>query len=178
MAPQGEYNGAVNRGGNMAEKTEATCCPKFNPKPWDEKNIKWEGKHFIQDEVKQFMHMPLPGQMDKVIKRMDKAAREAGAAVPVEDFLLLAYDPSPWKSEMYMAVTKEVPDAKNVRLTGNYISKVFDGDYNEVPIWIKEFEQYLGNLGEKAKKYYFYYTICPKCAKKYGHNYVVAIAEV
>ena len=32
--------------------------------------------------------------------------------------------------------------------------------------------------GKKAGKYYFYYTSCPKCAKKYGHNYIVAFAEV
>jgi hypothetical protein len=36
----------------------------------------------------------------------------------------------------------------------------------------------LANNGKKSKKYYFYYTTCPKCAKKYGHNYIVAFAEV
>jgi len=25
---------------------------------------------------------------------------------------------------------------------------------------------------------YFFYTTCPKCAKKYGKNYVVILAEV
>lgn len=25
---------------------------------------------------------------------------------------------------------------------------------------------------------YFHYTTCPKCAKKYGHNYVVLFTEV
>lgn len=154
------------------------CCPKFKPELWDEKTHAWKDKLFIQDEVRQFLHMPLPGQMGGVITQMDKAAREAGAAVPVEDFLLMAYDPSPWKSELYMAVAKEVPGAKNIRLSGDYISKVFDGPYNAVPKWIKEFEEYLAGVDKKAKKYYFYYTTCPKCAKKYGHNYVVALAEV
>ncbi|MGE5758418.1 MAG: hydrolase [Sideroxydans sp.] len=28
------------------------------------------------------------------------------------------------------------------------------------------------------RKLYFYYTTCPKCAKKYGKNYVVILAEV
>jgi hypothetical protein len=47
-----------------------------------------------------------------------------------------------------------------------------------VPKYIKEADTYLASLGKKAKKYYFYYTTCPKCAKKYGHNYIVAFAEV
>jgi hypothetical protein len=162
----------------MANSEEEVCCPKFNPEPWQEKTQYWDGKLFIRDYVRQFAHKPLPGQMGKVITRMDNAAREAGADVPVEDFLLLAYDPSPWKSEMYLAVTKEVPGAENVRLSGDYVSKVFDGPYNDVPKWIQEFERYLKKMGRSAKKYYFYYTTCPKCAKKYGHNYVVALAEV
>lgn len=29
-----------------------------------------------------------------------------------------------------------------------------------------------------SEKYYFHYTSCPKCAKIYGHNYVVAFAKV
>ena len=28
------------------------------------------------------------------------------------------------------------------------------------------------------KDRYFYYTTCPKCAKKHGHNYVVGFAQV
>jgi hypothetical protein len=109
---------------------------------------------------------------------MWKKAQDAGAASDMKDFLLLAYDPSPWKSELYMNVTKEVPGAENVKLTGSFTSKVFDGPYNQVPKYLREFEKYLGGEGKKAKKYYFYYTTCPKCAKKYGHNYIVAFAEV
>lgn len=160
----------------MAKEKEEICCPRFDPKGWDEKTHTWENKLFIQDEVKQIMHMPL--DMGKVITRMWNAAKKAGAEEKPEDFMLLAYDPSPWKSELYMSVTKKVDGAKNVFLSGSYISKVFDGPYKAVPNWMKEFEEYLMKNNKKAKKYYFYYTTCPKCAKKYGHNYVVAFAEV
>jgi hypothetical protein len=90
----------------------------------------------------------------------------------------MAYDPSPWKSELYMNVTKEVPGAENVKLNGTFVSKVFDGPYSHVPKYLKEFNKYLNLIEKKAKKIYFYYTTCPKCAKKYGHNYIVAFAEV
>ena len=152
------------------------CCPKFNPELWDEKTHIWQDKLFIQDEVKQLFHMPL--NMSKVISRMWKKVQDAGAATSMEEFLMLAYDPSPWKSEIYINVTKEVPDAKNVKLSGTHISKVFDGPYNAVPIWIKVMDQFLASKQKKLKKYYFYFTTCPKCAKIYGKNYVVAFAEV
>jgi hypothetical protein len=107
----------------------------------------------------------------------DKAKR-LGIAPELKDFLLLAYDPSPWKSELYVAVTKEVPEAGAVKMTGTYVSMVFDGPYSGVPKYIKEMERYLSSLQKKSKKLFFYYTTCPKCAKKWGHNYVVALSEV
>jgi hypothetical protein len=154
------------------------CCPVFDPALWDNKTNIWVDKPFIRDYLPQLFHMPLPSMMGKVIGRMWKKAKDAEAAPEMKDFLLLAYDPSPWKSELYMNVKKEVPGAENVRLTGTFVSKVFDGPYNQVPKYFKEFKNYLTSIDKKAKKFYFYFTTCPKCAKKYGHNYIVAFGEV
>lgn len=154
------------------------CCSKFDPKPWDEKIHHWKDKLFIKETLPQFFHMPLPWMIGKMIARMWKKAQDANAAPDIKDFLWLAYDPSPWKSEHYIYVTKEVPNAENVKISGTFISKVFDGPYNSVPKWVKEMDEYLARKEKKSKKYYFYFTTCPKCAKKYGHNYVVAFAEI
>ena len=156
--------------------TTDICCPEFNPSGWDNKTHVWKDKPFIRDYVTQIMHIPL--NMGKVITRMWSKIEHAEAKVPDKDFLMLAYDPSPWKSEIYMSVNKNVPNAENVTLSGTYISKVFDGPYDAVPKWIKQFDSALALQGKKALKYYFYYTYCPKCAKKYGHNYVIAFAQV
>lgn len=88
------------------------------------------------------------------------------------------FDPSSWKSELYMTVTKEIPGAENVKLSGIYLSKVFDGPYNAVPKLLKEMEKYVSSKGKKTKKYFFYFKTCSKCAKIYGHNYTVAFAQV
>jgi hypothetical protein len=37
---------------------------------------------------------------------------------------------------------------------------------------------YVEAQGKELKKMYFYYTTCPKCAKEYGKNYVVILAQV
>ncbi len=154
------------------------CCPPFDPVPWDGKTHIWQDKLFIKDTIPQLFHMPLPSMVGKVITRLWDAAKNCGAAPEMKDFLVLTCDPSPWKSEFFMAVTKEVPGADNVKMSGTFVSKVFDGPFNHVPKWIKEMDEYLSQQNKKAKKYFFYFTSCPKCAKKYGHNYVVTFALV
>ena len=159
-------------------KNEKECCPEFDPKPWDYMTHEWVDKSFIKKNLPQFLHMPLPFMYARVLGKMWKSARDAGAAPEIKDFLLLAYDPSPWKSELHMSVTKEVADATNVKLSGTYLSKVFDGPYNAVPKWIKVMDKFVSGKGKKVRKYYFYFTTCPKCAKIYGKNYAVAFADV
>jgi hypothetical protein len=157
---------------------ETQCCPKFDIERWHDKEIIWENKLFIKDTMCQFMHMPLPGAFGRTVGRMWKKIEDAGANPDTGDFLMLAAESSPWKGELYINVTKEIPNAENVKLSGTYVTKVFDGPYNAVPKWIKEMNQYVNQKGKTVKKYYFYYTTCPKCAKIYGHNYVVTFAEV
>lgn len=154
------------------------CCPPFDPVPWEGKEVNWENKLFIKDAVAQFLHIPLPWSFGKTVVRMFKKIEDAGAQTDTKDFLMLAYDPSPWRSELYMNVTKEVPGADNVRFSGTYLTRVFEGPYNAVPRWIAEMDKYAAGKGKKVNRYYFYYTTCPKCAKKYGKNYVVVFAQV
>jgi len=160
------------------EKDSDVCCPKFNPELWDEKTHNWKNKLFIKDTVPQIFHRPFPNSIKKTISKMWSLVVDAKANPEIKDFLLLAYDPSPWKSELYMTVTKEIPGAENIKMSGTYISKVFDGPYNAVPKWIIEMEDFVKSKNKKIKKHYFYFTTCPKCAKKYNHNYVVALTQV
>ncbi|MBU0976611.1 hypothetical protein KJ918_07460 [Patescibacteria group bacterium] len=121
-------------------------------------------------------HVPL--NMGKVVTRMFKKIQDAGAAPSDEDFLVLAYDPSPWKSELHMTVTNEVSDARIVKFTGTFISKVFEGSYKDVPKWFNVMQDYASKKGLKFKKQYFHFAYCPKCSKKYGKNYAIAFGEV
>lgn len=154
------------------------CCPVFDPEHWESKTHKWENKNFIMETIPQLFHIPVPSYFGRAVTRMWELALAENASPDLKDFLLMAYDPSPWKSELYMAVNREVPGAKNIKLSGTYLSKVFDGPYNRIPQYIKEVDKYLEGIGKKAVKYYFYFTTCPECARKYGHNYIVAITEI
>jgi len=154
------------------------CCPEFDPAPWDEKTHTWKDKPFIKDSMPVFFHIPWPPMIGRLVSRMWDRVVRADAAPDTKDVLVLATDPSPWRSEWYMSVTKDVPDAENVKLSGTFVTRVFDGPYNAVPKWIREMDQSLAKENKRAKKYYFHYTSCPKCAKLRGHNYVVAFAQI
>jgi hypothetical protein len=43
---------------------------------------------------------------------------------------------------------------------------------------IKEMEEFVADHGKTIETTYFFYTTCQRCAKRYGKNYVVAIAKV
>jgi hypothetical protein len=132
------------------------------------KEITWVNKLFVKGNVPQFLHIPLPCTMARIVGNMWKKIEKARANPDLKDFIMLATESSSWKGEIYFNVLKEVPDDENVKLCGTYVTQVFDGPYNAVPKWIKEIDQYLSQMGKKAKKYYFYCTTCPKCARAYG----------
>ena len=162
----------------LSAKTGSECCSRFDPEPWQDKELVWKDRLFIKETVPQFMHIPLPGTFSKAVGRMWKKIEDAQAKSDIKDFIMLSTESSPWKGEIYINTTKEVPNAENVKFSGTYLTKVFDGPYNDVPKWIREMAPYVTAKGKSVKKWFFYYTTCPKCAKKYSHNYVVAFAQV
>jgi len=122
--------------------------------------------------------MPMPWMIKKAVKKMWEKSKSANAASDFNEFLLLANDPSPWKGDYYMTVNHEVSDANNVKLSGTFLSRVYDGPYNAIPKYIKDINEYLKKEDKKAIDYYFYYTTSPKCAKKFSHNYIIAFTQI
>jgi hypothetical protein len=157
-------------------KKEELCCAKFNPKAWDGKILTWKNKRFIKDRVREVFHIPL--NFAAVVARMDEKARAAKAAVKQKDWLLLADENSLWGADLYLAVKKDVPSAGNVKMSGKFLCKVFEGQYKNMKSWIKTMNEYVTSRRKTAKKLYFFYATCPKCAKALGKNYVVILAEI
>ena len=157
----------------MTEKNEI-CCPPFDPEPWDEKEITWESRPFVKDRVRSFLHFPL--NFGSVMRRNVERIEAAGAKP--EAMIVLADENSLWGADVYIDVTKEVPGAPMATISGTFLSKVFEGPYKNIRSWINEMGEYVTSQGKQLEKLYFYYTTCPKCAKRYGKNYVVLLARV
>ena len=150
------------------------CCEPFDPAPWQEKEIVWTDKLFVKDRVTSFLHMPL-NFGGKVVKNM-KLIETAGARAGYQ--LMLTDENSLWGADIYIDVAKEVPEAQMAKISGTFLTKVFEGPYSNAGKWAKEMAEYVKGKGKEMKKMYFSYTTCPKCAKAYGKNYVVIFAQV
>jgi hypothetical protein len=154
--------------------SETGCCPRFNPQPWDEKEIILKDKLFIKDHVMSFFHIPL--NFGKVmVKNMERIVK-ANALAP--EPLLLSDENSLWGADVYIAVSKEVPGAEMARISGTFLTKVFEGPYKNIRKWVKEMMGYVQSKRNSPQKLYFFYTTCPKCAEYYGKNYTVLLAKV
>jgi len=150
------------------------CCDPFNPEPWQDKEITWQDKLFVKDQVTSFLHIPL-NMGKKVINNM-KMIEKANARVSQQ--LMLTDEKSFWGADIYIDVAKDVPGAQMTTLSGTFLTNVFEGPYQNVGKWAKEMKEYVDHKGKKLKKLYFSYTTCPKCARAYGKNYVVLFAQI
>ncbi|MGE5426228.1 MAG: hydrolase [Bacillota bacterium] len=155
-------------------QNEKECCPKFDPAPWEGKEITWEGKRFIKGEVCCFMYMPM--NYGPAVTKLMKSAEKAGSSNP--EYLMLSDQVSKWKMDLYLGTDKEVEGADNQMISGRFLSKVYEGSFREVGKWMADAKKAAEESGRTVLKQYMWYTTCPKCAKKYGKNYVVIFSQI
>ena len=159
---------------NDKQNHEEICCPPFDPVLWDDKVFEWSNKQFIRDNIYTFFYIPL--NFGKVIKRIVKKVEAADGVMP--DSLCLSDHTSKWNMGIYLAVDREIPGAKNETLSGKFYCKVYEGPFGDTGKWGKDFETITKARGFEIKKLFMWYTTCPKCAKKYGKNYVAFLARI
>jgi len=154
--------------------SETGCCPRFDPEPWDEKEVTWQDKLFLKDHIRSLFHIPL--NFGKImVKNMEKI-QAAGALAP--EPIVLSDEKSLWGADVYIAVDKEVPEAQMEKISGTFLSKVFEGPYKNAGKWVRDMKEYVQSKGKEIKKMYLFYTTCPKCAEYYGKNYTVILAMI
>jgi hypothetical protein len=151
------------------------CCPRFKPEGWADQELHFEDKLFARAKTHSVAHIPV--DMGAVFARTQKAIDAADAQAP-DQVLVLSREISPWSAEHYFAVTKRVPELDMVRLSGDFRTRVFEGPYKDAPKWMQEFHDDLARSGKAVAQTYLFYTTCPKCAKAYGKNYVVAVGQL
>jgi hypothetical protein len=158
----------------MTTQTTTECCPKFDPAPWDDQQVTWQDKLFLKDRVRSFLHIPL--NFGAVMKRSMARIETAGANT--EAPLVVCDENSLWGSDVYIAIAKDIPGARTAKLSGSFVTKVFEGPYQNMRRWIDEMRAFVAGKGKALQRLLFFYTTCPKCAKKYGKNYVVILGQV
>jgi hypothetical protein len=149
------------------------CCPRFKPEPWDGQELEFENKLFVKASTVSAFHVPL--NMASVFAHTWKAITDAGAQ---DNLLVLSHEISPWRAEHLFAVSKPVAGLPTVNLSGRFLTRVFEGPFENARKWAGEMKMFVEARGRTLETLYFFYTTCPRCAKYYGKNYVVGIAKV
>lgn len=166
----------MNTPETYTDVNETGCCAVPNVSAWQDKEITMTDQRFIRMHTRSFFYMPL--NMSSVMTKIQKTAEDAGATIPPKEAMILSRELSPWKAEQLYAVSKPVEGADNVTLSGTFLTKVFDGPFKDAGKWYNSLMEFAKSKNKKAEKVYMFYTTCPKCAKHYGHNYVIAMAQV
>lgn len=156
------------------QQNEEVCCPPFDSTNWDNKIIDWQNKMFVKSHVRTFFYMPL--NFGNIITKLMTLVELNHAEIP--ENLCLSDHTSKWNMDIYLAVDKEITNGENIQLSGKYYSRVYEGNFNQTDKWTKDFEKNATEKNLQIERYYMWYTTCPKCAKKYGKNYVVIIAKI
>ena len=151
------------------------CCPRFNPDGWDGQQLHFRDKKFLRAVTKSARHVPL--NMAQVFGRVAEHMEDS-AAMTTEDTFILSRDMSPSEAEHFFAVSKDVEGEEMVTLSGDFITRVFEGPYEKAKDWEDEMRGLAAAQGKEARKVYFMYTTCPRCAEAYGENYLVGVAQV
>lgn len=154
--------------------TETGCCPRFEPEPWQDGEFTFQDRLFVKASTFNFLHIPL--NMGSVFGRVMKNIKASDAQG--EGFLILTDDGSPWRGTHYFAVTKDVKGEEMTRLSGTYLTRVFEGPFRDAPRWYKEMDQHVRAKGKNVQRAYSFFTTCPRCAKHFGKNYVVLFAQI
>ncbi len=156
------------------DNKETACCARLDEARWDNQEFVWKDKPFVKDHIREFLHVPL--NFGSVMRR-DSNAIEQAQAYAAEP-LWLVDEVSPWGSDIYLATDREVPGMHTEYLSGSFMTKVFTGPFRDIGEWIAQMEALVKEKGRKLEKLYFFYATCPKCAKHFGKNQVVAFANV
>lgn len=155
-------------------KSATNCCALIDPIEWSGLRLTFDNKLFAVAKTHSLFHIPL--DMGSVMKKAQEKI-ESASAEP-DKFLVLSYEQSPWQAEHYFAVSAYVPGLKMKRLSGVFMTRVFEGPFKYAPQWQAELIKYVKAKGKKPLKTYFFYTTCPKCSKVYGKNYVIGFEQV
>jgi hypothetical protein len=181
---------AVAKDTNTTNEECVVCCFKFDTERYHEKMWVWENKHFVKDSTWCFLFMPLNfgGMMNRATEKINMA--NASISMPADDedcSLVLCDMGSPWSCNAFFPVTKkDVPGAEMKTISGTFLTKVYEGPYQNMGSWVEDMKNYVKT--KRGADFFFdrinscemyaYYTTCPRCAKRHGKNYVVLFAKV
>ncbi|MGC8201312.1 hydrolase [Aliiroseovarius sp. PTFE2010] len=116
---------------------ETACCPKFDPKGWDGRHLSFHGQPIVRATTRSLVHDPI--NMGQVFTRVQGHIEDAGAQDP-DDIFVLSRDQSATEGEHFFRVIGDVPGEDVIRLSGDFITRVFEGSNRQANNRVHEME--------------------------------------
>ncbi|TET28262.1 hypothetical protein E3J68_03285 [Candidatus Aerophobetes bacterium] len=154
--------------------TEEKCCPQLKKEDWDKKEVEWKEKPFYKTKYHSLFHIPI--NFGGVVR---KAMEEITSRdLDEEPAMMFSKEESMFSSTLLISLKRDAKDLETERLSGKYISMIFENGYRQTPKWMRELGKYIEGQGKVAKDFLFWYVTCPRCARKYGKTQTVIFAKV
>ena len=66
-----------------------------------------------------------------------------GASASTDTKMALSDENSLWGADVYIEVTKDIPEANMSAISGTFLSRVLEGPYHDMRKWIKEMKAFV-----------------------------------
>ena len=158
----------------MTSSSQEKCCPRLEAGDWDKQRVEWRDKTFYKTKYRTLFHIPL--NIGSVLTRAMKDVEGRGIGEDPE--LMLSLEDSLFSSTLLLSIAEAPQDLPVERVSGTFVTRLFEGSYRNVKRWCDEVRQSLRDEGHEAQRLLFWYVTCPRCAKKYGGAQTVIFAQV
>ncbi len=157
----------------MPAPEEACVCPRLDPAQWEGTRHAWKDRPFVVEPYRAIAHIPL-GITGKLERIMPDLKARGLLADPVQ---VLFRNERFFGGELWIALSREEPGLATRRISGEFLSKYFEGQYRQAGQWYRQAAEACRAAGTEAAELLAWYATCPKCAEKLGHVQAVIFAR-
>lgn len=164
----------IKAAARTAQKKDV-CCVRMNSREWDLKQHVWKREPFFVVKHGLFFHIPINfgGIVKTAMDQLEKTYK------PEYPFMMLERELNWFTGKLMVALKKPAKGPDVEYLSGTFISKVFNGPYNRLGPAVQELAEHVRKKrGARPTEFYFWYTVCPRCAKKLGGYQTIIFARM
>jgi hypothetical protein len=153
---------------------ETGCCPRLKASEWHKKIHRWKKKPFYKTKYLSLFHIPLNygSVVTQAVDHLDNTDLMETPAI------MLAKEDGLFSSTLLISLKKTDNGLPVEKISGDFISLLFHGDYKDTGKWINKTLEYLKSIGKDTNDLFFWYVTCPGCAKEYGSAQTVIFAKI
>jgi len=149
-------------------------CPQLKKEDWHIVKHVWDKRPFYKTHYRCFLNIPT---------NLQKVVRESLTTLEKRNLLektpiIFSVRENMWGGDLLISIKKQVRDLETRALSGQYISFLFNGDYKNVPAWVKKVTDYGRREYLNFSELLIWHVTCPRCAKFYGNSQTVIFAKM